>query len=830
MFEYFTNQAIATIAAAQEETRRQGHGSVGTEQLLLGLLAEDSNPAANVLHAAGASLEVVRAKVLEMTGRGANTANEAEIPFTPRTKQVLERALQEARELGQTFITPEHILLSLLRVDNSVAAKVLIDLGVDLAAVHQATLDAVREQAKVVAGGASEAGLKARQGERATSALTSYGTDLTQLAADSKLDPMVGRETELNRAIEILGRRRKNNPILLGEPGVGKTAIAEGLAQRIVNHDVPEMLHDKRVISLDMSLLVAGTRFQGEFEERLTQFIAEVKRAGNIIVVIDEVHTVMGAGTLRGGVDAANLLKPALARGELQCLGATTTDEYRQHIESDAALARRFQPIMVGEPSPDETLDILRGLRDRYEQHHRVIMSDAALDAAVRLSQRFIADRYLPDKAIDLIDEAGSRVRLRYARLSPEQKQLQQELLQVTVDKEAAVSEQDFTKAAQLRQTELALEARLLAARPADESGMAASAKPIVDEEDIAQVVSAWTGVPVSKLSASVSVQLLHLEQELHQRVIGQKEAVAAVARAMRRSRVGLADPNRPIASFLFTGPTGVGKTELTKALAASSFGDESKLIRLDMSEYMDRASASKLIGAPPGFVGYDEGGQLTEAVRRQPYSVILLDEVEKAHPDIFNVLLQVMEDGRLTDAKGRSVSFKNVVLIMTSNLGSRAIEKGGSGFGFEFSGDETEAAYQRSRTVVMDELKQYFRPELLNRLDDIIVFRQLNREEVTQIADVMLQDVAEHLAIAQSVSIEVTPAFKELLVTEGFDPSYGARPLRRAISRLVEDRLSEAFLAGELQAGDTAVLDVDTDGRVSINPARNRVLVEATV
>lgn len=829
MFEYFTNQAIATIAAAQEETRRQGHGSVGTEQLLLGLLAEGSNPAADILQEAGASLEAVRTKVVEMTGRGAGTSSEAEIPFTPRTKQVLERALQEARQLGQTFITPEHILLSLLRVDNSVATKVLIDLGVDLAEVHRAMLEIVREEAKVVAGSGADAGPRSRRTERQNSALTTYGTDLTQLAADGKLDPMVGREAELERAIQILGRRRKNNPILLGEPGVGKTAIAEGLAQRIADCNIPEMLQDRRVISLDMTLLVAGTRFQGEFEERLTQFVTEVKQAGNIIVVIDEVHMVMGAGTLRGGVDAANLLKPALARGELQCLAATTTNEYRQHIETDAALARRFQPITVGEPSAEEAVEILCGLRDRYEQHHRVAISNAALDAAVMLSQRFISDRYLPDKAIDLIDEAGSRVRLRYARLSPGQKQLQQDLQQVAVDKEAAVREQDFAKAAQLRELEQGLENQLIASHPAGDSALKLTS-PTVDVEDIAQVVSVWTGVPVTRLSESESVRLLHLEQELHQRVIGQREAVAAVAKAMRRSRVGLANPNRPIASFLFTGPTGVGKTELTKALAASTLGDDSKVIRLDMSEYMDRASASKLIGAPPGFVGYDEGGQLTEAVRRQPYSVILLDEIEKAHPDIFNVLLQVMEDGRLTDAKGRIVSFKNVVLIMTSNLGSRAIEKGGSGFGFEFSNDEADAAYQRTRTVVMDELKQYFRPELLNRLDDIIVFRQLNREEVTQIADVMLQEVANRLAIAREVKLEVTPAFKDLLVTEGFDPSYGARPLRRAISRLVEDRLSESFLAGEIQAGDTACLDVDEDSQVTVSQMRDRVLVEAAL
>ncbi|MEO1133567.1 MAG: ATP-dependent Clp protease ATP-binding subunit, partial [Cyanobacteria bacterium J06639_1] len=629
MFEYFTNQAIAAIAAAQEETRRQGHGSVGTEQLLLGLLAEDKNDAATILNEAGASFEMVRAKVLEMTGRGAGTKAEAEIPFTPRTKQVLERSLQEARQLGQTFITPEHSLLSLLRVDNSVAAKVLLELGVDLAEVHRNTLDTLREQAKVVAGGAPERGGQPGRGDRRTNAMETYGTDLTALAEAGKLDPVVGREPEIQRAIQILGRRRKNNPLLLGEPGVGKTAIAEGLAQRIVDGTIPEMLHDKRVISLDMTLLVAGTRFQGEFEERLTQFVSEVQQAGNIIVVIDEVHTVMGAGTMRGGVDAANLLKPALARGELQCIGATTTSEYRQYIETDAALARRFQPISVGEPSEEEAVDILRGLRDRYEQHHRVVISNDALDAAVRLSQRYIADRFLPDKAIDLIDEAGSRVRLRYARLSPEGKQLQEDLLQVISDKEVAVREQDFKKAAELRDLEQGLEARLLSARAAGEAD--AIVKPTVDEEDIAQVVSVWTGVPATKLSESESVRLLHLEQELHQRVIGQREAVAAVAKAMRRSRVGLANPDRPIASFLFTGPTGVGKTELTKALAASTFGDEDKLIRLDMSEFMDRESTSKLIGAPPGFVGFDEGGQLTEAVRRRPYSVILMDEIEKA-------------------------------------------------------------------------------------------------------------------------------------------------------------------------------------------------------
>jgi ATP-dependent Clp protease ATP-binding subunit ClpC len=623
-----------------------------------------------------------------------------------------------------------------------------------------------------------------------------------------------------------LGRRTKNNPVLIGEPGVGKTAIAEGLAQRIVNKNVPELLADKQVISLDMGLLVAGTRFRGEFEERLKKIMDEIRSSGNIILVIDEIHTLIGTGGVEGGMDAANLLKPALARGELQCLGATTLDEYRKHIERDAALERRFQPIMVGEPTVEETIEILHGLRDRYEQHHKVKISDAALEAAARLSDRYISDRYLPDKAIDLIDEAGSRVRLMNSQQPAAVKELNKELRQVTKAKEEAVKAQDFDQAAKLRDRELEIEAQLGAIRQNKETERDFDQNSlIVDEEDIAQIVASWTGVNVNKVTESESELLLHLEDTLHQRLIGQEEAVTAVSKAIRRARVGLKNPNRPIASFIFSGPTGVGKTELAKALASYFFGEESAMIRLDMSEYMERHTVSKLIGSPPGFVGYDEGGQLTEAVRRKPYTVVLFDEIEKAHPDVFNLLLQLLDDGRLTDSQGRTVDFKNTLLIMTSNIGSRVIEKGGGGLGFTFSENQSESQYNRVRSLVNEELKQYFRPEFLNRLDEIIVFRQLTRNEVKQIADLMLQEVSARLA-EQGIILEVTERFKDRVVAEGYSPSYGARPLRRAIMRLLEDAIAEAILSGRIKDGDTAIVDVDDDGEVRVVQSEKRELL----
>jgi ATP-dependent Clp protease ATP-binding subunit ClpC len=675
------------------------------------------------------------------------------------------------------------------------------------------------------------------KGSTKTPTLDEFGSNLTQLAAESKLDPVVGRQNEIDRVIQILGRRTKNNPVLIGEPGVGKTAIAEGLAQRITQGEIPDILEDKRVLTLDIGLLVAGTKYRGEFEERLKKIMEEIRSAGNVILVIDEVHTLIGAGAAEGAIDAANILKPALARGELQCIGATTLDEYRKHIERDAALERRFQPVMVGEPSVVDTIEILKGLRERYEQHHRLKISDEALVAAATLGDRYISDRFLPDKAIDLIDEAGSRVRLLNSKLPPAAKEVDKQLRGVQKEKEDAVRQQDFTKAGELRDKEVELrdqirtilQARrddepavadapaLLGGPGAEDGGSEDSRSPLVTEEDIAQIVASWTGVPVQKLTESESVKLLNMEETLHQRLIGQDEAVKAVSRAIRRARVGLKNPNRPIASFIFSGPTGVGKTELTKALAAYFFGSEDAMIRLDMSEFMERHTVSKLIGSPPGYVGFNEGGQLTEAVRRRPYTVVLFDEIEKAHPDVFNLLLQLLEDGRLTDSKGRTVDFKNTLIIMTSNIGSKVIEKGGGGLGFEFGGgDVEETQYNRIRSLVNEELKQYFRPEFLNRLDEIIVFRQLTRDEVKLIAEIMLREVFARMQ-DKGIGMAVTEAFKERLVEEGYNPSYGARPLRRAVMRLLEDSLAEEFLSGRIGEGDACLVDVDDDKQVVI-------------
>jgi ATP-dependent Clp protease ATP-binding subunit ClpC len=646
---------------------------------------------------------------------------------------------------------------------------------------------------------------------------------------DGKLDPVVGRQKEVERVIQILGRRTKNNPVLIGEPGVGKTAIAEGLAQRIANQDVPDILEEKRVMTLDVGLLVAGTKYRGEFEERLKKIMDEIRSAGNVILVIDEVHTLIGAGAAEGAIDAANILKPALARGELQCIGATTLDEYRKHIERDAALERRFQPVMVGEPSVEEAIEILQGLRERYEQHHKLIISDEALEAAATLADRYISDRFLPDKAIDLIDEAGSRVRLMKYQRSPEEKHLDGELKQLLKDKDDAVRNQDFDKAGGLRDREMEIREGLKALSQARKTAAAEDDAPksVVTEEDIAHIVASWTGVPVSKLTESESEKLLHMEDTLHTRLIGQDEAVRAVSRAIRRARVGLKNPNRPIASFIFSGPTGVGKTELAKSLAAYFFGSEESMVRLDMSEFMERHTVSKLVGSPPGYVGYNEGGQLTEAVRRKPYTVLLFDEIEKAHPDVFNMLLQILEDGRLTDSKGRVVDFKNTLIIMTSNIGSKVIEKGSNTLGFDFSTDDpNESQYNRLKSLVNEELKQYFRPEFLNRLDEIIVFRQLTKDEVKEIAEILLKDIFKRLT-QQGIDLKVTDKFKDRLIEEGYNPSYGARPLRRAIMRLLEDSLAEEILSGRVKSGDTAVVDVDETGQVKIlNEAPERELL----
>ncbi|AFY65004.1 ATP-dependent Clp protease ATP-binding subunit [Geitlerinema sp. PCC 7407] len=821
MFERFTEKAIKVIMLAQEEARRLGHNFVGTEQILLGLIGEGTGVAAKVLKSMGVNLKDARIEVEKIIGRGSGFVA-VEIPFTPRAKRVLELSLEEARQLGHNYIGTEHLLLGLIREGEGVAARVLENLGVDLSKVRTQVIRMLGETAEVSTGGS--------QGRTKTPTLDEFGSNLTQMAAEGKLDPVVGRQKEIERVIQILGRRTKNNPVLIGEPGVGKTAIAEGLAQRIANADVPDILEDKRVVTLDIGLLVAGTKYRGEFEERLKKIMDEIRSAGNVILVIDEVHTLIGAGAAEGAIDAANILKPALARGELQCIGATTLDEYRKHIERDAALERRFQPVMVGEPSVQETIEILHGLRDRYEQHHKLKISDEALEAAAKLSDRYISDRYLPDKAIDLIDEAGSRVRLINSQLPPAAKELDRELRQVLKEKDEAVRSQDFDRAGELRDREMEIKAeiRSIAQNRKNEGGTTEDS-PFVTEEDIAQIVASWTGVPVNKLTESESEKLLHMEDTLHNRLIGQDEAVKAVSRAIRRARVGLKNPNRPIASFIFSGPTGVGKTELTKALASYFFGSEDAMIRLDMSEYMERHTVSKLIGSPPGYVGYNEGGQLTEAVRRRPYTVVLFDEIEKAHPDVFNMLLQILEDGRLTDAKGRTVDFKNTLLIMTSNIGSKVIEKGGGGLGFEFAEDQADSQYNRIRSLVNEELKQYFRPEFLNRVDEIIVFRQLKKDEVKEIADIMLHEVFGRLG-EQGIVLEVTERFKDRLVEEGYNPSYGARPLRRAIMRLLEDSLAEEILSGRIQEGDTAVVDVDEEGQVKVLPGEKRELLSPAV
>ena len=809
MFERFTEKAIKVIMLAQEEARRLGHNFVGTEQILLGLIGEGTGVAAKVLKSMGVNLKDARIEVEKIIGRGSGFVA-VEIPFTPRAKRVLELSLEEARQLGHNYIGTEHLLLGLIREGEGVAARVLENLGVDLSKVRTQVIRMLGETAEVTAGGSGS--------RTKTPTLDEFGSNLTQMAAEGKLDPVVGRQKEIERVIQILGRRTKNNPVLIGEPGVGKTAIAEGLAQRIAQNDIPDILEEKRVVTLDIGLLVAGTKYRGEFEERLKKIMDEIRSAGNVILVIDEVHTLIGAGAAEGAIDAANILKPALARGELQCIGATTLDEYRKHIERDAALERRFQPVMVGEPSVSETVEILYGLRERYEQHHKLKIMDEALEAAAKLSDRYISDRYLPDKAIDLIDEAGSRVRLINSQLPPAAKELDKELRQVLKEKDDSVRSQDFDRAGELRDREMEIKSqiRAIAQTKKSETNTTEDDSPMVTEEDIAHIVASWTGIPVNKLTESESEKLLHMEDTLHQRLIGQEEAVKAVSRAIRRARVGLKNPNRPIASFIFSGPTGVGKTELTKALATYFFGSEEAMIRLDMSEFMERHTVSKLIGSPPGYVGYNEGGQLTEAVRRRPYTVVLFDEIEKAHPDVFNMLLQILEDGRLTDAKGRTVDFKNTLIIMTSNIGSKVIEKGGGGLGFEFSENESDAQYHRIRNLVNEELKQYFRPEFLNRLDEIIVFRQLTKDEVKEIAVIMLNEVFSRLT-EKGIKLEITDRFNERLVEEGYNPSYGARPLRRAIMRLLEDSLAEEILSGRISEGDTAVVDVDGEGQVTV-------------
>ncbi len=801
MFGRFTERAQKVFLLAQEEARRLKHPAVGTEHLLLGLLREGEGIAAKALQTLGVDLQKLREEVEKVVAPGETRPGE-EVGLTPRAKKVLELAHEEGRRQGVSYVGTEHILLGLIREGEGVAARILISQGL--------SLDKVRRQVLMLLGGIGpvppghpHAGMA--RGRSQTPTLDDLGRDLTQLAREGKLDPVIGRDREIERVIQVLSRRTKNNPVLIGEPGVGKTAIAEGLAQRIVEGKVPEILADKRVVTLDMSAVVAGTKYRGEFEERLKKVIDEIRNAGNIILFIDEVHTLVGAGAAEGAIDAANILKPALARGELQCIGATTLDEYRKHIEKDAALERRFQPVTIGEPTVDETIEILRGLRDRYEAHHRVKITDSALKAAARLSDRYITDRFLPDKAIDLMDEAASRVRLRAYTAPPDVKELEEKLEKLQKEKEAAVVSQEFEKAAALRDQEQQVRAELekiknswAQRKELDQS--------IVTEEDIAEIVSSWTGIPVSKLKEEETERLLRMEEILHQRVIGQDEAVRAVARAIRRARAGLKDPKRPIGSFIFLGPTGVGKTELARALAEALFGDEEAMIRFDMSEYMEKHTVSRLLGAPPGYVGYEEAGQLTEAVRRRPYSVVLFDEIEKAHPDVFHVLLQVIEDGRLTDAKGRTVDFRNTVIIMTSNVGAQFIKREGR-LGFKAGAREAEENYEAMKERVTEELRRTFRPEFLNRIDEIIVFHALNEEHMKEIVELMLRNLGRRVA-EYGLYLEFTGAAKELLVRKGYDPMYGARPLRRVIQRMVEDRLSEEMLEGKFKAGDEIVVD----------------------
>uniref|UniRef100_A0A0C9QSS8 TSA: Wollemia nobilis Ref_Wollemi_Transcript_11279_3622 transcribed RNA sequence n=1 Tax=Wollemia nobilis TaxID=56998 RepID=A0A0C9QSS8_9CONI len=828
MFERFTEKAIKVIMLAQEEARRLGHNFVGTEQILLGLIGEGTGIAAKVLKSMGINLKEARVEVEKIIGRGSGFVA-VEIPFTPRAKRVLELSLEEARQLGHNYIGSEHLLLGLLREGEGVAARVLENLGADPSNIRTQVIRMVGESTEAVG-----AGVGGGSSSNKMPTLEEYGTNLTKMAEEGKLDPVVGRQPQIERVTQILGRRTKNNPCLIGEPGVGKTAIAEGLAQRIATGDVPETIEGKKVITLDMGLLVAGTKYRGEFEERLKKLMEEIKQSDEIILFIDEVHTLIGAGAAEGAIDAANILKPALARGELQCIGATTLDEYRKHIEKDPALERRFQPVQVPEPTVDETIQILKGLRERYEIHHKLRYTDEALVSAAQLSYQYISDRFLPDKAIDLIDEAGSRVRLRHAQLPEEARELDKELRQITKEKNEAVRSQDFEKAGELRDREMELKAQITALtekgkEKSKAESEAGDAGPLVTEVDIQHIVAAWTGIPVSKVSTDESDRLLKMEETLHQRIIGQDEAVRAISRAIRRARVGLKNPNRPIASFIFSGPTGVGKSELAKALATYYYGSEEAMIRLDMSEFMERHTVSKLIGSPPGYVGYTEGGQLTEAVRRRPYTVVLFDEIEKAHPDVFNMMLQILEDGRLTDSKGRTVDFKNTLLIMTSNVGSSVIEKGGRRMGFQFMDDfEEDTGYTRIKSLVLEELKRYFRPEFLNRLDEMIVFRQLNKGEVREIAHIMLKEVFDRLK-TKEIDLQVTERFKDRVVEEGYSPSYGARPLRRAIMRLLEDCMAEKMLSGEIKEGDSAIVDVDMDGNVTVLNGRSSTAASST-
>ncbi|CAB4602265.1 unannotated protein [freshwater metagenome] len=825
MFERFTDRARRVVVLAQEEARLLNHSYIGTEHILLGLIHEGEGVAAKALESMSISLDAVRAQVEEIIGQGGSSPS-GHIPFTPRAKKVLELSLREALQLGHNYIGTEHILLGLLREGEGVATQVLVKLGADLGKVRQQVIQLLSgyqgpgAKGDAPAGAAAGAGSKDEPGEKGGSQiLDQFGRNLTQLARDKKLDPVIGRSRELERVMQILSRRTKNNPVLIGEPGVGKTAIVEGLAQKIVSGDIPETLKDKQLYTLDLGALVAGSRYRGDFEERLKKVLKEIKTRGDIVLFIDEIHTLVGAGAAEGAIDAASILKPMLARGELQTIGATTTDEYRKHLEKDPALERRFQPVKVEEPTVAHTIEILKGVRDKYETHHRVTITDQAIVAAANLADRYIADRFLPDKAIDLIDEAGSRLRIKRMQTPPDLKDLENRITEVQEAKKKAIEDQLFEEAGRLRDQERSL----LEEKSAKETEIKASGVNLfdeVDEEAIAEVLSIWTGIPVYKLTEEETAKLLNMEAELHKRIIGQENAIKAVSQSIRRTRAGLKDPRRPSGSFIFLGPTGVGKTELAKTLAEFLFGDDQALITLDMSEYMEKHTVSRLVGSPPGYVGYEEGGQLTEAVRRKPFSVVLFDEIEKAHPDVFNTLLQILEEGRLTDSQGRSVDFRNTVLIMTSNLGTQDLRKANLGF---TTGDQA-MSYERMKDKVNDALKAHFRPEFLNRIDETIVFHELARNEVVQMVDMMIKRLTGQLE-SQGLGLELTQNAKEFLAEVGYDPTLGARPLRRAIQRHIEDALSEKILYKQFTAGQIIVVDAEDDPE---NPGKRHTVFRA--
>ncbi|WP_252504738.1 ATP-dependent protease ATP-binding subunit ClpC [Sporosarcina sp. Marseille-Q4943] len=799
MFNRFTQRAQKVLQLAQEEAIRLKHESIGTEHILLGLIREGGGIAAKALEAIDVSFETIEKGVESLVGSGSKEVGPI-VHYTPRAKKVIELSVDESRKLGHSYIGTEHILLALIREGEGVAARVLNNAGVSLNRARQQVLQLLGSNDNAV-------GNQGASSSASTPTLDSLARDLTEVAREGTLDPVIGRSKEITRVIEVLARRTKNNPVLIGEPGVGKTAIAEGLALQIVHNEVPEILRDKRVMTLDMGTVVAGTKYRGEFEDRMKKVMEEIRQAGNIILFIDELHTLIGAGGAEGAIDASNILKPSLARGELQCIGATTLDEYRKYIEKDAALERRFQPIQVDEPTVDETILIIKGLRDRYEAHHRVKITDEAIEAAAKMSDRYISDRFLPDKAIDLIDEAGSKVRLRSYTTPPNLKELEAKLEAIRHEKNAAVQSQEFEKAASFRDKEQKMKEELEKTKTEwkEKQGKKESE---VTVNDIAEVVAMWTGVPVAKIAETETAKLLNMEELLHERVIGQKEAVTAISRAIRRARAGLKDPKRPIGSFIFLGPTGVGKTELARALAEAMFGDEDAMIRIDMSEYMEKHSTSRLVGSPPGYVGYDEGGQLTEKVRRKPYSVVLLDEIEKAHPDVFNILLQVLEDGRLTDSKGRTVDFRNTVVIMTSNVGAETLKQNRY-VGFNLQDGERD--YEDMKSTMLDALKKAFRPEFLNRVDEMIVFHSLEKEHLREIVTLMSNALTKRLA-EQDITLELTDAAKLKISEEGYDPDYGARPLRRALQKHVEDRLSEELLSGTVLTGGKVIIDVEDD------------------